>query len=78
MHLHEGFKHSVKLGNDSILMVMGKGSIKLEFGGQVQIISNAYFIPELCNNFYVHVSFLFLVIFNLFVTISLMLANFFI
>lgn len=30
-HLDEGFKHYVKLGNDSKLMVMGKGNIKLEF-----------------------------------------------
>ncbi|XP_015583226.1 uncharacterized protein LOC107262362 [Ricinus communis] len=35
--LDEGFRHSVKLGNNSKLEVMRKGNIRLEFGGITQI-----------------------------------------
>lgn len=48
--LDETFKHSVKLGNDSKLMVMGKGRIKLEVAGQTRTVSDVFYVPELRNN----------------------------
>ncbi|KAI5447962.1 hypothetical protein KIW84_015413 [Lathyrus oleraceus] len=36
LKLDKSFRHSVKLGNNSKLEVMGKGNIRLEFGGSTQ------------------------------------------
>ena len=48
--LNESFKQTVKLGNDSRIAVMGKGSVRMQVNGIVQVISNVYYIPELKNN----------------------------
>ncbi|KAI5403079.1 hypothetical protein KIW84_050605 [Lathyrus oleraceus] len=37
MQLDESFRNSVKIGNNSKLEVIGKGNIRLEFGGRTQI-----------------------------------------
>ncbi|KAI5414090.1 hypothetical protein KIW84_058291 [Lathyrus oleraceus] len=50
IQLHESFKYSIKLGNKSKLEVMGKGNIILKFGESTQIVSEVFFILELCNN----------------------------
>ncbi|CAL8156633.1 unnamed protein product [Prunus armeniaca] len=46
----EKFRHSVKLGNNSRMPVMGRGNIKLEIGGIIQVVTNVFYIPELTNN----------------------------
>lgn len=48
--LDEGFRQSVKLGNNSRMMVMGRGSVKMEVEGMTQVITHVYYIPELKNN----------------------------
>ncbi|XP_024200681.1 uncharacterized protein LOC112204028 [Rosa chinensis] len=50
LDLNEKFRHSVKLGNNSRMAVMGKGNIKLQVGGITQVFSEVYYIPELRNN----------------------------
>lgn len=37
--LYEGFRESVKLGNNSKMTVMGKGSIRLQINGLSQTIT---------------------------------------
>lgn len=49
-NLDEEFRHFVKLGNDTRLAVLGKGSIKMEVDGRTQVISDVYYIPDLRNN----------------------------
>ena len=44
------FRQSVKLGDNSKMMVMGKGNIRLQVGGMTQVITEVYFAPELKNN----------------------------
>ncbi|KAL4304133.1 hypothetical protein GQ457_10G005800 [Hibiscus cannabinus] len=46
----EDFRQSVKLGNNSKIEVLGKGTIRLQIGGKTQVISNVYYILELRNN----------------------------
>lgn len=41
---------SVKLGNNSNMVVHGKGNIRLEIDGLVSIISGVFYVPELTNN----------------------------
>lgn len=48
--LDENFRQNVKLGNDSRITVMGKGSVRMQVNGIIQVISNVYYIPELKNN----------------------------
>ncbi|GAU16533.1 hypothetical protein TSUD_167640 [Trifolium subterraneum] len=48
--LDESFRESVRLGDDSQMSVMGKGNVKLQMNGIVQIITGVYFIPKLKNN----------------------------
>jgi len=48
--LNEQIRVTVKLGNDSRLITTGKGSVKLEIDGIVQIISDVYYIPDLKSN----------------------------
>jgi len=48
--LDEKFRHSVKLGNNSRMAVMGKGCVKLKVAGAIQRIDEVYYIPELRNN----------------------------
>ena len=45
--LDEGFRHSVKLDNNSRMTVMGKGCVKLNVAGVIQKIDGVYYIPEL-------------------------------
>ena len=40
----------MKLGDNSRMMVMGKGNVKLHVNGLTQVITEVYFIPELRNN----------------------------
>ncbi|PRQ38021.1 putative RNA-directed DNA polymerase [Rosa chinensis] len=49
-NIDEEFRHSVKLGNNARMSVMGKGSIRLKVDGLTQVISDVYFVPELRNN----------------------------
>jgi len=48
--LDETFRHSVKLGNNTKMNVMGKRSIRLSLGRINLIITEVYYIPELRNN----------------------------
>lgn len=48
--LEEGFNRSVKLGNDTRMSVVGKGSVKLQVNGAIQVIPEVYYVPELKNN----------------------------
>lgn len=48
--LNEGFKQTVKLGNDSRIVMTRIGSVRLCVNGIVQVITNVYYIPELKNN----------------------------
>ena len=44
------FRQYVKLGNNSRMVVMGRGSVRMEVEGVTQIITQVYYIPELKNN----------------------------
>lgn len=44
------FRRTVKLGDNSKMMAMGKGHIKLNIKGITQVFTEVYFIPELKNN----------------------------
>ena len=48
--LDEEFRHSVKLGNNSKMAVLGKGNIRLQIAGVTQVITDVFYIPELKNN----------------------------
>ncbi|GAU23238.1 hypothetical protein TSUD_172660 [Trifolium subterraneum] len=48
--LDDSFRESVRLGDDSQMSVMGKGNVKLQMNGIVQVITGVYFIPKLKNN----------------------------
>ena len=48
--LDEKFQHSVKLGNNTKMDVMGKGSVKLLLDGVNHVVVEVYYIPELRNN----------------------------
>jgi hypothetical protein len=47
---NENIKESVKLRDDSIIQVKGKGNLKLCIGGITQIISDVYYMTGLKNN----------------------------
>ncbi|KAB2626152.1 hypothetical protein D8674_017812 [Pyrus ussuriensis x Pyrus communis] len=49
-NLDETFVHSVKLGNNSRMNVVGKGSVKLFLNGITHIVHEVYYVPELKNN----------------------------
>ena len=49
-NLNETFQHSVKLGNNSRMQVVGKGNVKLVLNGVVHVLSEVYYVPELSNN----------------------------
>lgn len=40
----------MKLGNNSSIPVMGRGNIKLEVGGVIQVVTDVFNIPKLKNN----------------------------
>ena len=44
------FRDSVKLGNNSSMVVMGKGNVRLQVNGIIQIITGVFYVPELKNN----------------------------
>jgi hypothetical protein len=46
----DSFKESVKLDVDSKMAVEGKGNLKLDIEGYVQVFSNVYYLPGLKNN----------------------------
>jgi hypothetical protein len=46
----DNFRESVRLGNDSKMAVMGKGSVKLSIDGRVHVITEVYYLPGLGNN----------------------------
>ncbi|PNY07765.1 putative copia-type polyprotein [Trifolium pratense] len=48
--LNESFRQNVKLGNDSSMSVMGKGSVKLLMNKKMQNINDVYYVPELKSN----------------------------
>ncbi|KAJ9547479.1 hypothetical protein OSB04_020022 [Centaurea solstitialis] len=48
--LVEDHSQSVKLGNDTRMAVVAKGSIRVQINGIIQVISDVYYIPELKNN----------------------------
>ncbi|XP_075515589.1 uncharacterized protein LOC142550237 [Primulina tabacum] len=48
--LNENFRHSVKLGNNTRMDVMGNGSVKLLLDGVNHVVAEVYYIPELRNN----------------------------
>lgn len=47
--LDENFKHSVRLGNITRLVVQGKGRIRVEVGGITQVVTDVYYVPHLTN-----------------------------
>ena len=51
MELDQSFRHSVKLGNDSKMAVMGKGNVRIHVEGKTQVITKVFYIPKLKNNF---------------------------
>jgi hypothetical protein len=46
----DGFRESVKLGNDSKMAVMGRGNVKLSINGRTHVITDVYYLPGLGNN----------------------------
>lgn len=48
--LNENFKHSVKLGNDKRMDVVGKGNVRLELHDTIYTINDVYYVPVLKNN----------------------------
>lgn len=44
------YRHSVKLGDNTRMEVIGKGSIRLEINGTTQVITDVYYVPDLKNN----------------------------
>jgi len=48
--LNENFREKVKLGDDSSMNVMGKGSVKMLMNKKMQNVGDVFYIPELKNN----------------------------
>ncbi|KAL2324779.1 hypothetical protein Fmac_023837 [Flemingia macrophylla] len=48
--LDENFSDSMKLGNNSNMVVNGKDNIRLDVNGVISIISGVFYVPELKNN----------------------------
>ncbi|MCH84804.1 hypothetical protein A2U01_0005641, partial [Trifolium medium] len=48
--LNESFRQNVKLGNDSSMSVMGKGSVIVPMNKKMQNINDVYYVPELKSN----------------------------
>ena len=46
----EKFRQFVKLGNNTRINVMGKGSVKLLLNGIIHTIAEVYYVPDLKNN----------------------------
>lgn len=48
--MDEKFSHSVKLGNDTRIIVCGKRDIKLEVHGRTHVMSDVFYVLELHSN----------------------------
>nr|KYP60819.1 Retrovirus-related Pol polyprotein from transposon TNT 1-94 [Cajanus cajan] len=48
--LDQSFRHSVKLGNDFKLNVMGKGNVRMKLGGRTVTITEVFYTPDLKSN----------------------------
>jgi len=48
--MDESFRHTVKLGNNTKMAVMGKGIVRLHVNGVTNVVSNVYYVPDLKNN----------------------------
>ena len=46
----DSFRESVKLGNSSRMTVMGKGNIRMQVNGLIQVITGVFYVPDLKNN----------------------------
>lgn len=46
----ELFRDSMKLGNNSSMIVLGKDNVRLQVNGLIQIITRVFYVPELKNN----------------------------
>ncbi|KAM1716756.1 hypothetical protein ACFX11_024685 [Malus domestica] len=44
------FRESVNLGNDLSLIMLGKGNIRMEIKGMIQVVTGVFYVPELKNN----------------------------
>jgi len=49
-HFDSSFRESVKMGNDSSLIVQGKGRVRMEVNGIIHVITDVFFVLELKNN----------------------------
>jgi len=49
-NIDESFRHTVKLGNNTRMAMMGKGNVWLHVNGVTNVISNVYYVPDLKNN----------------------------
>jgi transposase InsO family protein len=49
-HFDSNFRESVKMGNDSTLLVQGKGRVRMEVNGIIHVITDVFFVPELKTN----------------------------
>jgi len=50
--LNEKFADNVKLGNNAILVVKGKGkgNVQLQINNQIQVLTEVFYVPDLKNN----------------------------
>ncbi|CAL5371264.1 unnamed protein product [Camellia sinensis] len=48
--LNEDFRQRVKLGNNTRMAVLGKGTVRLTVSGFTHVVSEVFFVPELKNN----------------------------
>ena len=48
--LDESYHDSVKLGNNTSMVVLGKGNIRLQVNSKAHIVTDVFFVPELRNN----------------------------
>jgi len=48
--LNEWFVDNVKLGNNTILVVKGKGNVQLQINNQIQVIIEVFYMHDLKNN----------------------------
>jgi hypothetical protein len=46
----ESYRVSVKLGDDSKMLVMGRGNVRLCINGRIHVITSVYYIPGLKTN----------------------------
>lgn len=45
--LNDACRENIRLENNSRLIVMGKGSVRIEVNGVAQTISDVFYVPEL-------------------------------